>query len=122
MSFWQHLLNRLRSVPAGVWAALGIATTILGLYLRGRRLQGELVKAQADKEAAKALSVGAKDVGESMAHLDAANAHRAKAEVIKNTLRQIESAGEAEQKRIHAMSQSQVTDEYLRMIRSQKPQ
>jgi uncharacterized membrane protein YfbV (UPF0208 family) len=121
MSFWQHLLNRLRAVPAGVWAALGIATTILGLYLRGKRLQGELVKARAATEAAKALSAGATDVGKSMAHLDAAAKHRANAEVIKKTLSQIEFAGEEEQKRIHAMSQNQVTDEYLRMIRSQKP-
>lgn len=121
MTFWQHLLNRLRAVPAGIWAALGIAVTILSLYLRGKRLQGELVRARADTEAAKAKAAGERDLGKAMAHLDEANAHRAKAEVIKTTLKQIEDVGTNEQKRIQAMSQKQVTAEYLKSIRGQKP-
>ena len=42
MTFWAHIWNRLKAVPVGVWAALAVAMSILGLYLRGRRLEAEL--------------------------------------------------------------------------------
>lgn len=122
MSFWQHLLNRLRAVPAGVWAALGVATTLLGLYLRGRRLQGELAKAQLDAAVSKAAASGAQDLGKATVHLDNANTHRIKAAAIEHTLQQIETAGAQEQARIHAMPPKQVTGEYLKMLKDRKPE
>lgn len=122
LSFWQHLLNRLRAVPAGVWAALGVATTLLGLYLRGRRLQAELAKAQLDASVAIAASAGAQDLGKAMVHIDNARIHSEKAATIEAQLKVIETAGVKEQARIHAMPPKQVTSEYLERIKASKPQ
>lgn len=121
MSFWPHLWNRLKALPAGVWAALGVALTLLGLYLRGRRLEAELAKSLFQTATAKAASVGAKAQGKAEVHLQQAEVHAANALDITKKLDAIQDAGEKERKRLSAMPASQVTDEYLKLIKSQKP-
>jgi hypothetical protein len=121
MTFWKHTLLRLRTLPTGVWAALGVALTILGLYMRGKRLQAELAQAHVDTEAAKAAAAGAQALGKAMVHLDAAEQHAAKAVSIQKTLKAIETAGAEEQKRIHALPASKVASEYLKSLQGKKP-
>lgn len=121
MTFWQNLWTRLRAVPAGLWAALGVALTVLTLYLRGKRLQGELAKARLDTEAAKAKAAAAQDIGKAMVHIDEAESHRKKAEQIQKAITTVETHGVDEQKRIHALPASAITDEYLKSLRGKKP-
>lgn len=121
MTIWQNIWNRIRAVPAGLWAALGVALTLLGLYLRGKRLQGELAKARLDEEAAKAQASAATDIGKSMVHLDQAEAHQQKAAQLQKTITTVSKMGEAEQAHLHAMPASEVTDAYLKMLQEKKP-
>jgi len=121
LTFWQQVWTRLRAVPAGIWAALGVALTILGLYMRGKRLQAELAQAHVDTEAAKAAAAGAQDLGKAMVHLDAAEQHAAKAASIQQTLKVVETSGAEEQKRIHALPASKATSEYLKSLQGKKP-
>jgi predicted Zn-dependent peptidase len=121
MVFWQHIWLRLRAVPAGIWAALGVALTILGLYMRGKRLQGELAQARVAEDAAKAAFVGAKDLGKAMVHIDAAEQHAAKAEAIQKMIDTIEKSGVDEQKRLHALPASKIPREYLKSLQGKKP-
>jgi hypothetical protein len=121
MSFWAHLWNRLKALPAGVWAALAVGLTLLGLYLRGRRLEAELAKSLFQTATAKAKSVGAKAQGKAEVHLQQAEAHATNAQAISKKLEAIQAAGETERKRLAALPASQVTDEYLKLLKQKKP-
>lgn len=121
MSFWAHLWNRLKAIPVGVWAALGVATTLLGLFLRGKRLEAELAQSKLKEEASKAAVTGALSMGKAQVHLERAGEHAAKAALIEAQLLNIKDQGETEQKRLRAMPPSQVTDEYLKMLRGKQP-
>lgn len=118
---WQNIWNRLRAVPAGLWAALGVALTILTLYLRGKRLQGELAKARLDEEAARAKFKAAEDLGKSMVHFEEAEDHAKKATKLQDAILIAEQHGAEEQKRIHALPASKITDEYLKLLKEHKP-
>jgi hypothetical protein len=121
MTFWAHLWNRIRAVPAGLWAALAVAGSLFALYLKGRRLEAELAKAKLQTETAKAAAVGARAQGRAETHLKRADEHAAKAALIEIQLEEIRAVGASDQKKLNAMPPSAVTAEYLKRLREKKP-
>lgn len=120
MSFWQHVWARLKSVPLGVWAALTIGLSILGLYLRGRRLEAELGKAKLAVYASEAKASAANNTGRADAHLQAADAHAERARDLEKTLDTISEASAKEHKRLVALPPEQITAEYLKLAERKK--
>lgn len=121
MTFWAYVWNRLKAVPAGVWAALAVAGALLKLYLDGKRLQAELTKAKFDAGIAQAAAITASNTGAAVAHIESAEAHAQKAADLVNTLSEIQKSGQSELKRLHTLPPAKVTKEYLELLRQQEP-
>lgn len=121
MTLKTFLWNYLKNVPAGIWAALAVGGVILGLYLRGKRLQAELVKAKFQASVAEAEALTARNQGAAAAHLGAAQEHAQNAAVIETAITEIQATGQADLTRLHAMSAAQVTEDYLKLFQRGKP-
>jgi hypothetical protein len=117
---WTYIWNRLRAVPAGVWAALGAGTTLLVLYLRGRRLEAELAQTQLKLHAADAAAKGARSEARAKLHMERADEHNARVVELEKIGAVIEKMGQDEQRRIAALPPSQITAEYLRLAGEEK--
>jgi len=115
MSFWQHVWNRLKAIPVGVWAALGVGLTLLGLYLRGRRLEAEIARTKLKAEAANAKAQAARSGGRAEVHLDAAAKHRERAIALEHSSKVVRAEGEKEQRRLAALPPDKITEEYLKL-------
>ena len=120
MNFWTQLWTRLKHVPVGLWAALGVAVTVLGMYLRGRRLEAALAQEQLKSAAAHAASLSAKSEGKATVHLENAAAHEAKAEKLQQDVVRVQSMGKTEQKQLAALPPSAVEAEYLKLAQRKK--
>jgi hypothetical protein len=120
MTFWAHTWNRLKAVPLGVWAALGVATTILFMYLRGRRLEAELARERLRVEAADAAALSARSDGAAQVHLERADEHSAKADALQDKALRVRMLAREEHKRIAALPPNAVTDEYLKLAEKKK--
>ena len=116
----RQLWIRLKHVPLGLWAALGVAVTILGMYLRGRRLEAALAQEQLKTAAAHAASLSAKSEGKATVHLENAAAHEAKAEKIQQEVLRVQAMGKVEQKQLAALPPSAVESEYLKLAQRKK--
>jgi hypothetical protein len=120
MTFWAHIWNRLKAVPVGVWAALAVAMSILGLYLRGRRLEAELGRAKLSAQASEAKSKAARASGRADLHLDIADEHNARANDLEAKAKLIRTLGDKEQARLAALPPDKITDEYLKLAEKKR--
>lgn len=119
-AFWAHLWNRIKAVPVGVWAALGVGLSILFLFLRGRRLEGELARARIAAQAAESKATAARASGRADIHLDKADEHTERANKLERDAQRIRSLGEKEQKRLAALPPDKVTEEYLKLAEKKR--
>jgi hypothetical protein len=122
VTFWAYIWNRLKALPAGVWAALGAALALLGMYLRGRRLEAQLAEARLRAEAAKAAAVGAKAQGAAEVHLDRAKKHEEVADDLQKRVEAVAQARAAERERIANLPPDKVTREFLKLTEKKKRQ
>jgi len=113
VKWWDYVWNRLKAVPAGLWAAATVAGSLLLLYLRGRRLEAELAAEKLKTVAARSAAVTAKHEGRAEVHHQRADAHAERAAEIASKVEIVERQGEIEKKRISTMPASKVTQEYL---------
>lgn len=120
MTFWAHLWNRIKAVPVGIWAALGVGLSILGLYLRGRRLEAELGRAKLAAQASEAKSKAARASGRADIHLDVADEHNARANELEAKAKLIRTLGDKEQARLAALPPDKVTEEYLKLAEKKR--
>ncbi len=117
---WAYLWSRMRAVPAGVYIALSGALALLFMFLRGRRLEGELAHAQLLTAAANAAVVSAASEGEAQIHLDAAAEHASNAAQLQLHVAAVSKLGTAEQARLAALAPSEVTAAFLKLAQSKK--
>lgn len=117
---WSHIWNRLKAVPAGLWAALGAASVLLLMYLRGRRLEAELAREKLKSHAADAAAQAARSEGKAQVHMEVAAAHESRAEELAARATEVRKLGAVEQKRIAALPPSKVTSEYLKLAAKEK--
>ena len=115
MDIWSYLLNRLKAIPLGIYAAAGAALALLGLYLRGRRLEGELAHARLLAEVSSAAAATAKNEGEAQVHLATADMHAVRAEALREHVVTVRAASGVEQQRLAALPPSEVTSEFLKL-------
>lgn len=120
MSWWAHVWERLKGVPLGLWAALGVGLTILGLYLRGRRLEAELGRAKLGEQAAAAKADASRNAGRAEAHLETADLHAARAQELSEKVDKIREAGSKEAQRLAALPPDKITAEYLKLAERKK--
>jgi hypothetical protein len=120
MTFWAHLWNRLKAVPVGLWAALGVGLSIFGLYLRGQRLAAELGRARLAAHAAESKSKAARASGRADIHLDRADEHNARANELEAQAQKLKLLGEKEQKRLAALPPDKITEEYLKLAEKKR--
>ena len=117
---WAYLWSRIKAVPAGVWAAGGVALALLLMYLRGRRLEAELAETKFKMHAADAAATTARNEERAQVHMEAAAAHEQKAEELEKQRETIKKAGVYEQKRIAALPPAKITSEYLKLAAEEK--
>jgi hypothetical protein len=120
MRWWDYAWNRLKAIPAGLWAAVAAAGTLLLLYLRGRRLEAELAAERLKAIAAQSAAVTAKHEGRAEVHRQRADEHAQKAVEIAGKVAAVEQQGAVDKKRIATMPSSKVTQEYLAAIAADK--
>lgn len=106
-----------KRVPVALWAALFAAGTILVLYLRGRRLEGELAKTTVEVMRHKAQVVSAKHAGARYVHEQAALQAAHEAAELEKERRAIEERGEQEYERIQTLPGHEVHKEYVELAR-----
>lgn len=109
--FWA----RLRALPAGVWAALGAAAAIFFLYLRGRRLEGEIAKLKVEGETARARAEVARLRGKAEVLTAAAEQKRVEILAVEATRAQLKELGAAERKKLAALSPGELDDAYRKL-------
>jgi len=112
---------RLRAVPVGLWAALGAAAAIFVLFLRGRRLEGEIATAKVAVEAARARAEVSRDQGIAATHLQVAavkGEEVAKLEAVRSMVRK---QGDKERRQLSALSPREVGEAYLKMALKKLP-
>ena len=119
-AFWTHPWNRMKAVPVGVWAALGAASALLFMYLRGRRLEAEVTRATMKMMAARAASESAKSEGRAETHMEKAGEHAKRASDLEDIRERIQDASHTEQKRLAAMPPDKVTSEFLKLAERKK--
>jgi hypothetical protein len=117
---WAHIWNRVKAVPVGVWAALGVALSLLLMYLRGRRLEAELAAEKLKSHAADAAAQAARSEGKAQVHMEVAAKHESRAEELSEAAKEVRKLGVVEQKRIAALPPSKVTSEYLKLAAQEK--
>jgi uncharacterized protein YdaU (DUF1376 family) len=115
-----YIWNRIKAVPAGVWAALGVALSLFFMYLRGRRLEAELAAEKLKTHAADAAAKSARSEGKAQVHLEAAAKHEHRVEELQDKVIEVGQLGKKEQARIEAMPPSKVTSEYLKLATQEK--
>lgn len=107
--FWRWL----RAIPVGVWAALGAAVAVLGLFLRGRRLEGELARAKVQAESAKAKA----ELSGAARHLQRAAEQQHKVMRLEKMRAVVHAQTDKERKRLSTMNPKELDEAYLRMAR-----
>lgn len=117
---WNHIWNRLKAVPIGLWAALGAALALFVMYLRGRRLEAELAAAKLKSHAADAAAKSASSEGRAQVHLEVANKHNARVEELQDKYLALLSVGKETEKHIAALPPDEVTNEYLQLAAQAK--
>ncbi len=113
---WQQIWEKLKRVPVGLWAALGVALALLGLYLRGRRLDAELAKAKLERTVADSRATTAKDQGRAEVYQERVRAADRRIEGIRSARDLAVMAGAAEEKRLAALKPDRVHEEYLKLL------
>lgn len=114
--------EKLKRVPLGLWAALGVALTLLGLYLRGRRLDAELARANLQKVAAKAHAATARNLGKADVHLEQAREAQTRIEIIRAAQQLASMSGKQEERRLVALPPDRVHEEYLKLLEKKRQQ
>lgn len=112
-------------VPLGLWAALGVALGVLGLYLRGRRLEGEIAKAKVALETERAKAALAQKRVSAAAHHTKALRHVERVSKLESARDLVRTAAREEQHRLSGMSPSEVHKAYLELAarkRRERPQ
>jgi hypothetical protein len=106
-----------KRVPTALWAAVFAAATILLLYLRGRRLEGELAKSKLKEQASKAYALTAKHEGAREVHEKAAELAAAESKELEKERLVIAERGEHERERIKSLPGHEVHKEYVELAR-----
>jgi hypothetical protein len=122
MTLWAHLWNRMKAVPVGVWAALGAGLALFVMYLRGRRLEAEVVRATMKTMAARAAAESARSEGRAETHMAKAAEHGRRALALEEAREKILGAEKTEQKRLAALPPDKVTSEFLKLAERKKAQ
>jgi hypothetical protein len=120
VTHWGHIANRLKAVPAGVWAALGVALALFTMYLRGRRVEAELSATKLKLDAAEAASRSARSEGRAAVHEARADKHNERVAELEVAAVQVQSIGRDEQRRLAALPANKVTAEYLKLAAADK--
>lgn len=108
--------EKLKRVPIGLWAAIGVALALLGLYLRGRRLEAELARERLHKTAALARAATAADRGRAEVHLERARVAATRIDHIESARELATASGAREERRLAALPPDKVHEEYMRLI------
>lgn len=120
--FFGHLWQRIKAVPLGIWAALAAAGALLWMYLRGRRLEAEIARAKLREDAARAAAESAKSEGRAQTHLEKADEHASRADLLEKRRKTIQKADKKERKRLSALHPDEVTAEFLKLAKRKKVQ
>jgi hypothetical protein len=104
-----------------LWAALAVAAAVFALFLRGRRLEGELARAKVNAESAKAKAEVARFRGAAEVHLQAAAEKAVKVQRLEATRAAVRESGERERKELSAMSPTELDAAYLALAREKAP-
>lgn len=113
----KRVLGWLKSIPAGLWAALGVGLTILGMYLRNRKLHADLAQEQVRSIAARAKANAARHRGKSDVYREQVAVHEQRIEDLEKERKLLERLSEAEDTRIATMPEQEVTERYLELTR-----
>ena len=118
MSF---LWSRLKAVPAGFWAACGAAIAILFLFMRGRRLEGELASAKVSVEVARARVEVQREHGAAAVHMQIAAQKGQQVLKLEEVRVLVREKGAAERKKLAAMSPKELDEAYLQLAKEERP-
>ena len=113
---WAAVWGWLKRVPLGVWAALGAAFALLELYLRGRRLEAELVQARLQQASAQARAGIAKNAGRAEVHLESARKAERRIEEVETARALANASGREDARRLSALSPDLVHSEYMKLL------
>lgn len=117
MPFWTKLWLRLQDVPAGVWAAILVGGTILGLYLRGRRLEAKLAESRVALSGARAKADIAKDRGRAEVFEAQAEVHASHVEDLESARVMVREVAAEERERLQRLEPEEISEEYIRLAR-----
>lgn len=115
--FW----SRIRAIPAGVWFALAAALAVLSLFLRGRRLEGELAHAKVVAEVSAARVEVAVSKGQADVHVQRAIEKHLHVQRLEAVRAQVREKVTEEHRRLAALSPKDLDDAYLRLAQEKKP-
>lgn len=119
--WWSQIKAWLARIPLGVWAALAAAGTLLGLHLRGRRLEAELAGELLKRSAAEVKVTTAVNEGRAQVHRERVTEHEKRIEELEQKRVIVASLEAADQKRLAALPPEAITEEYLKLARSVPP-
>ncbi len=108
--------DALKRLPASAWVAFGAALALLGLYLRGRRLEAELAQAKLQQVVSQAHAGISKNEGRAAVHLERVKAAERRIEEIETARALATSSGLIEEKRLNALSPDKVHLEYMKIL------
>jgi len=112
----RRVLQWLGRIPAGLWAAAAVALTILGMYLRGRHLQAQIIEEKAKSIKARAKAGAMRHTGRAEVHREAVARHEARIIGIEQERDALQELMQDDSTRIATAPDEEVTKTYLDLV------